>query len=49
MEERLTFQDIYEKMSIDEKQACDLCEDWGIGDCENCEIALKYNYKEEML
>jgi len=31
-------EDFYNNLSEDEKQLCDLCDDWQLGDCEECEL-----------
>jgi len=41
-----TKKDIYHKLSYEEKQICDLCEDWYLGNCEVCEFTTRYQSKE---
>ena len=28
----------YKQLTEDEKQLCDLCRDWNLGECERCEL-----------
>lgn len=39
----------YNHLTDDEKQLCDLCRDWNLGDCERCDFISHYlhNNKEE--
>ncbi len=38
----------YTKLTPNERQACDLCRDWGMGGCEKCNIASQYILKQEV-
>lgn len=49
MEAKATFYEVYQNMTDDEKQICDLCQDWHIEDCAKCQIAAKYNFKQEVM
>lgn len=39
----------YNHLTDDEKQLCDLCRDWNLGDCERCDFVSHYlhNNKED--
>lgn len=37
----------YGKLSDVEKQICDLCKDWGLCDCYNCEFVKRKEYQNE--
>ena len=43
-ENNIICSDFYSHLSPDEKQVCDLCRDWGVGDCGDCHI---YNRRKE--
>ena len=32
----------YKQLTEDEKQLCDLCRDWNLGECEECELVSRY-------
>lgn len=36
----------YKKLTEDEKQLCDLCRDWNLGECEKCEFVSRHYYKK---
>ena len=36
----------YKQLTEDEKQLCDLCRDWNLGSCEECEFVSRYYYKK---
>ena len=36
----------YKQLTEDEKQLCDLCRDWNLGECEECEFVSRYYYKK---
>lgn len=36
----------YKQLTEDEKQICDLCRDWNLGECEECELVSRYYYKK---
>ena len=51
MENNIMKDDFYKQLTDDKKQMCDLCEDWGIGDCEKCELFSHFslqNNKQEV-
>ena len=37
----------YGQLTEDEKQECDLCRDWNLGDCEKCEFISRFSCKNE--
>ena len=37
----------YKQLTEDEKQECDLCRDWNLGDCEKCEFVSRFSYKNK--
>ena len=42
MEAKFNFDDFYNNLTDDEKQVCDLCRDWSLGDCERCEFVSRF-------
>ena len=38
MEAKINFDNFYKQLTEDEKQLCDLCRDWNLGECEKCEF-----------
>lgn len=42
MEAKFNFDDFYKQLTKNEKQLCDLCEDWRIGECEKCELVSRF-------
>lgn len=42
MEAKFNFDDFYNKLTDDEKQTCDLCRDWNLGECEKCEFVSRF-------
>ena len=34
------------QLTEDEKQLCELCRDWNLGECEGCEFVSRYYYKK---
>ena len=36
----------YKQLTEDEKQICDLCRDWNLGECEKCEFVSRYYHKK---
>ena len=46
MEAKFNFDDFYKQLTEDEKQLCDLCRDWNLGECEKCEFVSRYYYKK---
>ena len=39
--------DFYKQLTETEKQECDLCRDWHLGDCEKCEFVSRFSYKNK--
>ena len=39
--------DFYNRLNIDERQLCDFCRDWNLGDCEKCEFVSRYVYNKK--
>ena len=39
--------DFYKQLTEDEKQVCDLCRDWNLGECERCEFVSRFSYKNK--
>ena len=39
--------DIYKQLTEDEKQICDLCSDWDLGECETCEFVSRFSYQNK--
>ena len=37
--------DFYYELDEDEKQICDLCRDWNLGNCEKCEFVSRFSHK----
>ena len=37
---------VYKQLTEDEKQICDLCRDWNLGECEECELVSRYYHKK---
>ena len=37
----------YKQLTDDEKQICDLCRDWNLGDCEGCEVISRFSCKNK--
>ena len=37
MENNIIDDNFYKQLTEDEKQLCDLCRDWNLGECEKCE------------
>lgn len=35
----------YKQLDKNEKEICDLCRDWSLGDCEKCEFASRFSDK----
>lgn len=33
--------DFYDNLTDDEKQICDFCNDWQLGDCSTCEFVKR--------
>lgn len=33
----------YKQLTDDEKQICDLCRDWNLGECEKCEFVSRFS------
>ena len=48
MKANLKFNDFYMKLTDSEKQICDLCKDWNLGECEKCEFAFNILNEEEI-
>ena len=38
MENNIMDDNFYKQLTEDEKQLCDLCRDWNLGECEKCEF-----------
>ena len=38
MEAKINFDNFYKQLTEDEQQICDLCRDWNLGECEECEF-----------
>ena len=47
MKANFNFNDIYKKLTENEKQACDLCRDWNLVECEKCEFISRFSYKNK--
>ena len=45
MENNIMDDNFYKQLTEDEKQLCDLCRDWNLGECEKCEFVFCYYYK----
>lgn len=37
----------YKELTKDEKELCDLCRDWNLGDCERCKFVSRFSYKNK--
>ena len=35
--------DFYNRLNMDERQLCDFCRDWNLGDCEKCEFVSRFS------
>lgn len=35
--------DFYKQLDKNEKDICDLCRDWNLGDCEKCEFVSRFS------
>lgn len=46
MEAKFNFDDFYNKLTDDEKQVCDLCRDWNLGECEKCEFVSRFAFNK---
>jgi len=42
MDVKFNFNEFYTQLTENEKQLCDLCGDWNLGNCEKCELVLKF-------
>lgn len=42
MEAKFNFDELYKQLDDNEKQICDLCRDWGLGECEKCEFVSRF-------
>ena len=40
-------ENFYKQLDENEKGICDLCRDWNLGDCERCEFASRFSYKNK--
>lgn len=47
MEKNIINDDFYKQLDKDEIEICDLCRDWNLGDCENCEFVSRFSYKND--
>ena len=47
MEAKFNFNDFYKQLTEGEQQICDLCRDWRLGKCEECEFVSCYASKNE--
>lgn len=47
MEAKINFNDFYKQLTEDEKQLCDLCRDWNLGECEQCEFVSRFASNKE--
>lgn len=39
----------YKQLTEDEKQLCDLCRDWNLGECEKCEFVSNIKKGEKIM
>ena len=46
MENNIMDNDFYKRLTEDEKQVCDLCRDWNLGECEECGFISRHNSKK---
>lgn len=42
MGENFNFDDFYKQLTENEKQACDLCRDLSLWNCEKCELIFRF-------
>lgn len=47
MENNIMKDNFYKELSENEKQVCDLCRDWFLGDCGKCEFVSRFSYKNK--
>lgn len=40
-------EDFYKQLTKNEKEICDLCRDWNLGDCEKCEFVSRFASNKE--
>ena len=43
MENNIMNEDFYKQLDKNEKEICDLCRDWNLGDCEKCEFVSRFS------
>ena len=48
MEAKINFDNFYKQLTEDEKQVCDLCRDWNLGECEECRFISHHNSKKKI-
>lgn len=46
MEVKFNLDNFYNKLTDDEKQVCDLCRDWNLGECEKCEFVSRFAFNK---
>ena len=49
MEAKINFNDFYTQLTEDEQQICDLCRDWNLGECEECEFVSNIKKGEKTI
>lgn len=51
MEAKFNFNDFYKQLNDDEKQTCDFCRDWNLGECEKCGFVSRFvsNKEQEVI
>ena len=45
MEAKFNLDDVYKQLTKNEKQTCDLCRDWSLGECEKCDFVSRFASK----